>query len=112
MNSVRITRRVGEHLMGTQAYYDVGGWVGSPANPNSREDPETLSLMRKLHSATFRKDGSVTLDLTDLELVVLREYVEGLATVGSDNAWDPDGLADLNAARACLRQIAALIKEA
>jgi hypothetical protein len=103
---VRVTRRVGEHLEGTQAWYDV-----SYDRP-SREDAETLGLMRKYREAPTRKDGSRTVDLTDAELTVLWEYAESLAVVGSDNAWEPDGLADLNAARACLRQIVRIKEEA
>lgn len=92
---LRIPARVFDHLEGSQA----------ACTPES--DPEMAAVLAKLRAANRRKDGSRLITLSDAEEVdTLLIYVEAMAAGAADNAYDPDGLADLNSARAVLRAIA------
>ena len=95
----RLTRRVWGFLEGTQA------WADTRSGRPSHENPDDLSLMRKVRDAPTRKDGSAIVDLTPGEVEALLSYAEAMERAAADNAWEPDGLADLNAARGMLRRI-------
>jgi hypothetical protein len=67
------------------------------------------ATLNRIRNAKVRKDFSRTIEVTDPEeLDTLRVYIEAMEAGAADNAHDPDGLADLNSARALLR---ALTKE-
>lgn len=101
-----ITRRIQDNLDGSGAGQAVGRWW-NPGDPFPEgEDADTMGLMVKcLNTDTRRKDRAVWVDLTDGELEALEIYVGAMEAGARDNAWDPDGLADLNAAVALTRQI-------
>lgn len=101
---VRVSRPVSTWLEGSQAWAERD-W------PDSPEEPADLSLMRKVAAAPARKDGSVTVDLTDAEVDALRLRADWLADCAADGIeppqWggDNSALAELNAARGLMRQI-------
>jgi hypothetical protein len=101
----RISPRVWSFLSGSQAWIDARR--GGPSN----EHPEDLALMQKVMSGRVYKDGSLRPDLTPREAADLIGYIEGMEIGASDNAWDPDGLADLNTSRALLRHLNAYVNE-
>lgn len=92
---IRIPRRVLEHLSGSNAAQD-------------KTDPDHAFMSRVLATPT-RKDGSALVELTDAERADLADtWVEAMATGAEQNMHDgPESLADLNAARAALRQLTA-----
>jgi hypothetical protein len=92
---VRISRRFLLYLSGT------GAW-------NKREDdPELYDVLVKVKAAPEAKDHSTTLPLDDAERAVLYHYADYFANACGDAAGpdDMDSLADLNAARAAMRQL-------
>jgi len=92
---LRIPARVADHLLSSQAAY----------TPES--DPEMAQVLYLLRKARTRKDGSCLLTLHSPDLLdTLRVYVEAMATGAADNTHEPDGVADLNSARAVLRALA------
>jgi hypothetical protein len=95
---VRFTRRVLEHLSGSQA-----------ATDSTQPD---YALFRKVLDAPTRKDGSATLELSDEERAELLIYVEVFEIGASQNIYpgETDGLADLNAARAAVRALSAVTR--
>lgn len=100
---VRITGRVYDHLEGSGLWQFIGPEPSYSGDPTRQA--AGLSFKAKVEAAPFRKDGSLTVDLTDDEVGVLRRYVEGMEQGGRDNAWDAGGRAELNAARALLTKI-------
>src|SRR5688500_9706961 len=99
-----LTYRVLEHLDGSGMYQRFGDdphWYSH----DSVEQAAADSVRRKLDAAPSRKDGSLTVDLDEAEIDMLRGYVEGMEIGGRDNAWDAGGRADYNAARALLNKI-------
>lgn len=99
---IRVTQRVAFFLSGTQAWADRRD---DTSHPDSGEEA-CRNLMRKLDAAPrTRKDKSVTLRLEVDELDALESYVGAMSAGAADNTWDPDGVADLLAARGALRQI-------
>ncbi len=95
--SVRVSARVIAHLSGSQAWQ----------NPDSRVDALSESLMAVVKSANPRKDGSVTVKLTEAQRSALRDYAEVMAMGAADHVvpGETDALAELNAARALVVQI-------
>jgi hypothetical protein len=90
----RIPARVADHLLASQAAY-------TPA-----DDPEMAAILARLRGSKARKDGATFIDVTDPEeLETLRIYVDAMAAGAADNTHDPDGVADLNSARAVLRAL-------
>lgn len=102
--SLRLTARVLDYLYMGSLYQRFGDGHEFDAT----DLPVADSLVAKINDAPTRKDGSVTLRLTDAEIDMIRGYVEGMEMGGRDNAWDPDGRADYNAARALLNKIGRL----
>jgi hypothetical protein len=100
VQTVRLTSRVLEHLDGSSLFQqrDSTGF-----HPDDLGVANTLAY--KIDHATHRKDGSVTVHLDSSEIDMVRRYVEGMEIGGRDNAWDPDGRAEYNAARALLNKI-------
>lgn len=106
---LRISKRVLEHLKGSQAWY----------TPDDRErvEADTGALFHRFIDAVDagnRKDGSVTLDFDRAEMWILHLYVSVMAQGAADNVGNPrdpyydgDALADLNSARALCRKIEA-----
>ena len=91
---IRIPARVADHLLSSQAAY------------TPEADPEMAAVLTAIRAANTRKDGSCTITVADPEeLDALRVYVEAMEAGAADNAYDPDGLADLNSARAVLRAL-------
>lgn len=91
---LRIPARVASHLLESQAGY----------TPES--DPVLAATLNRIRDAKVRKDYSRQIEVTDPEeLGVLQEYVETMQAAARDQAHDPDGLADLNSARAVLRAL-------
>lgn len=92
---LRIPARVALHLLeGTEAAY------------RPEADPEIAAVLDAIRGATARKDGSCTISISDPgQLDTLRVYVEAMETGAADNTHEPDGVADLNAARAVLRAL-------
>lgn len=73
---------------------------------NPEEDPEIAAVIQAVREAPDRKDGSCTIRISDPDqLDTLRIYMEAMETGAADNTHDPDGIADLNAARAVLRAL-------
>jgi hypothetical protein len=99
---VRVSRPVASWLEGSQAWAEQD-------RPDSREHPDDLSLMRKIAAAPTRKDGSVTVDLTDDEVDALRQRADWLADCSRDGIEPPGGdtssLGEFNAACGLMRQI-------
>jgi hypothetical protein len=95
MTKIRIPARVADHLLSTEPAY----------TPES--DPELARVLKVIRGTQHHADGSYHIDVTDRgELDSLQVYVEAMATGARDNAHDPDGLADFNAAKAVLRALA------
>jgi hypothetical protein len=64
------------------------------------------AILDRLRATPARKDGATWITLEDPEqLEDLRIYVGAMEAGAADNAHDPDGLADLNSARAVLRAL-------
>lgn len=104
MVKIRLTWRVLEHLDGSSLYQRPSGlevWYSNDPVKQSAAD----SLRAKVDAADSRVDRSIVVDLTDAEVDVLRGYVDLMEIGGRDMAWDPDGRADYNAARALLNKI-------
>ena len=101
MTSIRITHRPLLFLSETHA------WKGP--TPGSKESPEE-EVMRLISGVKPRKDGSKEVNLTAAQRAILADYIDVFAIGAADNAgpWDTDATADLNSARALLRQIARL----
>lgn len=102
---VRFPRRVRQHLSGSQCAFDT-------------TEPD-YDVFQRVLTPKARKDGSVVVDLDDDERQALVLYVDVMAIGAADNTGadnDPadraDALADLNAARAALRQLQATPVEA
>lgn len=92
---IRIPARVADHLLSSQAAY----------TPES--DPEMAQILYLIRARKARKDGSTLVEINSTDLLEdLRIYVEAMEAGAADNAHDPDGLADLNSARAVLRALA------
>lgn len=73
---------------------------------NPEADPEIAAVIQAVRDAPGRKDGSCTIRISDPgQLDTLRVYMEAMETGAADNTHDPDGVADLNAARAVLRAL-------
>jgi hypothetical protein len=105
ITKVRLTRRILSHLDGSGLYQRYPGSVYSN-DPQVQADAD--GLVEEIDGAKVRADGSVTIVLTAGELLVLRGQVEVLASASRDDAgWEPEALADLNAARALLRKLPA-----
>lgn len=102
MTSIRITRRNLLFLSGTTAWENSG--------PRGYNRPEELELMRTIQTSRVRSDGSTEVNLTAAQRAILADYIDVFAIGAADNAgpWDTDATADLNSARALLRQIARL----
>lgn len=97
---VRISSRVLDYLSGTQA------WADELADrPTSLGELSDRSLVAQLMHASPRKDGSIVLDLAWPERDALREFAEAMENAASQNLPDPDALAELNSARALLRNL-------
>ncbi|QAY12332.1 hypothetical protein SEA_FOXTROTP1_150 [Mycobacterium phage FoxtrotP1] len=104
---VRISRRVIGHLEGSDAWQS-----GQRAVASGHERQSTADMMEAIKAAPRRKDGSVTVDLDDEQRAALYEYADVMAIAAADNVTAPgdpygdnDALADLNAARALMRQL-------
>lgn len=102
-----ITQRIQDNIAGSGAGQALRWWKpGEPMPPG--EDAETMSMASKiLLTKSTRKDRAVWVELTDGEADTLRIYIEAMEVGGRDNAYDPDGRADMNAAVALLRKMAA-----
>jgi len=102
MNRYRVSSRVYGHLTGSHLFQC----------PDELEahgyGPEGVELVHQLADADANARGVRTVELDAASTQVLRELVETMALGAADNTWDPDGLADLNAARAMLRQLSAV----
>lgn len=100
---VRISARVLGHLEGSNA------WQNPTLDYN--EAPE-IDLMTAIKAAPARKDGSVIVELDATARTILYSYADVFAIGARDNVsapgdpyGDPGTLADLNAARALMRQL-------
>jgi hypothetical protein len=103
VTKVRISTTVANDLEGSQAWCDMD-------KPDSPEHPDDLSLMRKVREAPTRSDGSCTVELTDDELMALRDRADWLVDKSRDGVGsDPSALGDFNAGAALLRQIDKLL---
>ena len=102
---IRLTYRVLEHLDGSSLFQRLSTagayWYSNEPRLQAAAD----RLREKLVAEPARRDRSITVVLDEDELDVLRSYVEGMEIGGRDNAWDPDGRAEYNAARALLNRI-------
>lgn len=100
---VRLTHRVLVHLDGGSMATGVPGTAWYSRDPAAQDAADRL--VATLAATRTRKDGSMTIEADDRQLDVLRGYIGGMEMGGRDNAWDPDGRADYNAARALLNRI-------
>jgi hypothetical protein len=87
-------------LEGSQAWYET-------ENSESHEDPDDLSLMRRVKQAPARKDGSVIVDCTPGEVAALARRAIWLMDKSRDGiSWgERDALADYNAGLALSRKL-------
>lgn len=92
---LRITRRVAIRLL-----------EETEAASNPAADPEIAAVIQAVREAPTRKDGSCTIAISEpSQLDTLRVYIEAMETGAADNTHEPDGVADLSAARAVLRAL-------
>jgi hypothetical protein len=99
---VRVSSRVLDYLSGSQAWQDE-----QHGKPEDFRELSERSLMRRLQGAKRRKDGSVTVELSYGERDALWHYTTTLEMLAEQNLPDPDALAELNAACALIRRLAA-----
>lgn len=108
---IRIGRPTLGHLAGSgigQALTLAGGSESMLAG----EDPTSIAMMRKAFSTKARKDGSVTVELTEPEAWSLEVYVSTMVVGAAENidGYDLAGsswaLAEINSGRAVLRALA------
>lgn len=104
MSKVRISERVFNHIQ--------GGQLWQSDQPEAEGYGEAgRSFVTKLKEGKYRADGSKHVDLDAAELRVLYEEADYMAEAASNDARDGftdygrEALADLNAARALMRQI-------
>lgn len=90
---VRISRAAADFLSGT------GAWQAKAATAANRETPEAVELMTRIRTAKARKDGSVTVRLTDDEAAALNVYAMAWRAGTVDNLG-VDGPGEYNSARA------------
>jgi hypothetical protein len=69
-----------------------------------------IRLMAKVQAAPKRKDGSCTVDLSDVERDALYDYTDAMVCGARDNI-DPPGLAEPNWALAELNSGTALLRK-
>lgn len=62
-------------------------------------------LIQDIWAAKRRKNGSRSVEVSDQQAEVLREFAQTMAAVAADNTWEADGRADLASARALLRHL-------
>lgn len=102
MQTVKLSWRILSHLDGT------GLFQHERYSSDADTEAAAQRMRAKVESAPHRADKSVSVKLDELELEVVREYVDGLlASARCDAGWDADARADLNAARAFLRKYGA-----
>ena len=97
---VRISARVQSHLSGSDAWQS-----GQRSVERGYERQSTVDMMNLIKNARTYADGSVRVDLTPEQCDTLYACTECMEIGGHDNAHDSDGRADMNAARALLRQL-------
>lgn len=102
MTKVRISARVLSYLSGSGLFQ----WRPGDDVPHG-DGPAGDRLVAKVRAARCRSDESVRVDLDEAEMSVLWDSADYMACAASDDAGfdNPDALADLNAARALVRQI-------
>jgi len=99
---VRVTASVLNHLDGGQAWSDAEQVESGLAI----SDYSGTDLAIKLRAAKARKDGSVTVDITDDEADDLYLWAEVMAMGARDNiSYEPSMLGEFNAASGLMRQI-------
>lgn len=98
---VRISRRVIGHLEGSDAWQS-----GQRAVDSGYERQSTVDMTEAIKTARPRKDGSVTVRLNAEQRTTLHRMAYVMAVGAAENigAYD-EALADLNAARALMRQL-------
>lgn len=101
MTKIRISRRVIGHLEGGDAWQS-----GQRAVASGYERQSTVAMTEAIKAARPRKDGSVTVELDAEQRAALYSVAAVMATGAAENvgAYD-EALADLNAARALMRQL-------
>jgi hypothetical protein len=98
MKRYRLSPRVLSFLEGSSIYQSSPG-----ADPGADELRAALDDGHR----SWNMDGSRSVVLSDDHARRIRRYIEGMEMGGRDNAWDPDGRADMNSARALLRKLPA-----
>lgn len=104
---LRFSARIQSHLSGSQAW----AHMRSGQEPQDDLDASDIALMKRIADAPRRKDGSVTVEVTEDDLLYLEPSISSLAAGSRDNidgGFDEDSrdaLADLNAANGLLHQI-------
>lgn len=88
-----LTRRVRDYLLNTEA-------ATYPA-----ADPEGADLIKIVRAAKPRYDGSTLVKVEEPLIMVLLDYAETMESEAQQMTKDPEGLAELSAARALLRHL-------
>lgn len=101
---VRVSRAILSHMEGSQAWADLRHERHDPTWRSN--DRAALAWVAKLYDTPSRKDGSVTVALTEDEAAHLAEYVDVMSIGARDNIGnDPGALGEVNAARGYMRQV-------
>ena len=95
---IRISARVLSYLSGSSP------WQGQNYSNDPEVEASAVSLFAKLREARLRADGSVAVELIGREHGVLYDYAD-MMSIQDDAGQDMDALADLNAAKALLRNL-------